>query len=174
MKRAALMCAVILAIIASPFVRAEGEMLNEAQIASVRSGCADALQTMLHVQRVEAVTRVNRGHEYEGVLRLFAALNSRAALNKLDVAALVTTTSQIQSKFAVFQKHYIEYANRMDEALEINCKRTPVMFYDKLTLVREARSAIAADIKEIDALLDEYEAGVELLKQHVSADKGGE
>ena len=141
--------------------------MSEAQIASVRTGCADALQALLQVQRVEAVTRVNRGYEYEGVLRLLAAFNSRAALNKLDVAPLVTATSHIQAKFSDFQKHYLLYADQVDDVLDVNCKQAPVTFYDKLTLAREARAQIATDIRDIEMLLDEYQAGVQALSDRL-------
>ena len=113
-------------------VRAETTEPIDQHMAAIRVGCVDALQGMLQVQRSEAATRVNRGREYEALLKLVAAFNSRVVLNKLDAPALTGAASRMQSRFSQFQRHYIEYADKMDTALNINCKEAPVTFYDKI------------------------------------------
>lgn len=165
MKRAFLLFSAFLAVTASPMVRAETtEPLTDQHIAAIRVGCADALQGMLQVQRTEAATRVNRGREYESLLRLVAAFNSRVVLNKLDAPALTGTASRMQDRFSQFQQHYLDYADKMDATLDINCKEAPVTFYDSLTETREARAQVAADVVEMDKLLGEYQAGLDKLK----------
>lgn len=164
MKRTVLFMAALLSVVVSPMVRAESVPLTDEHIASIRVSCADAKQGILQVQRTEAVTRVNRGREYEDVLKLLAAFNSRVVLNKLDAPLLTSTTSKMQTKFADFQRHYLAYANRLDDTLEINCKEAPVSFYDNLTAAREARALVASDIREMSRLLDQYQQGLNEMK----------
>jgi hypothetical protein len=164
MKRLAVLVAISLATLLSPFVRAEGAPLTDEYIASIRTGCADALQGILRVQRTEAVTRVNRGREYEETLKLLAAFNSRIVLNKLDAPVLTGTTSQLQTKFSDFQRHYLEYADKMDDTLKINCKDAPVTFYDSLSAARDARARVADDVRGMSDLFSEYQKGLDELK----------
>ena len=164
MKRVLLLFSAFLAITASPMVRAETTEPIDQHMAAIRVGCVDALQGMLQVQRSEAATRVNRGREYEALLKLVAAFNSRVVLNKLDAPALTGAASRMQSRFSQFQRHYIEYADKMDTALNINCKEAPVTFYDSLNEARDARAQVAADVVEMDKLLTEYQAGLDKLK----------
>lgn len=168
MKRALLLFSAFLAIAASPMVRAETtEPLTDQHIAAIRVGCVDALQGMLQIQRTEAATRVNRGREYESLLKLVAAFNSRIVINKLDAPALTGTASRMQERFSQFQRHYLDYADKMDATLDINCKEAPVTFYDSLTETREARAQVATDVIEIDKLLQEYQAGLDKLKDEL-------
>lgn len=146
-------------------VRAETHTpLTDEYIASIRAGCSDALQGLLQIERSEAVTRVNRGRAYESLIQLIAAFNSRVVLNKLDAPVLTSTAANIQSEFSSFQRHYLDYADKLDATLEINCRDAPVTFYDNLTAAREARAKVATDIRDIDTLLNEYQAGVTTLK----------
>lgn len=165
MKRALLLFSAFLTVAVSPMVRAESaQPLTDQYIASIKVGCADALQGILQVQRTEAATRVNRGREYETLLRLVAAFNSRIVLNKLDAPTLTSSASRIQQKFSAFQQDYLDYADKVDATLKINCKVAPVTFYDNLTSAREARGRVAADVVEIDRLLGEYQQGLDALK----------
>ena len=162
------MFSAFLVVASSPMVRAETtEPLTDQHIAAIRIGCADALQGILQVQRTEAATRVNRGREYESLLRLVASFNSRIVLNKLDAPALTSTASRMQTRFTEFQQHYLDYADNADATLDINCKEAPVTFYDSLTETREARARVAADVAEMDRLLAEYQAGLDKLKDEL-------
>lgn len=174
MKRIVLIVSAVMAIVVSPGVRAESAPLTDEYIASIKAGCADALQGMLQVQRAEAVTRVNRGREYEATLRLLAAFNSRAVLNKLDIPVLTGTTTRLQTKFSEFQKDYLNYADTVDEALKINCKAAPVTFYDNLTAAREARARVASDVRDMDALFSEYQKGLDALKAQLATNEGAQ
>lgn len=173
MKRAFILFSVFLTLGVSPVVRAEPVPLTDEYIASIKAGCSDALQGMLQVQRTEAATRVNRGREYETLLRLMAAFNSRVVLNKLDVPTLTSTSARMQSKFSEFQRHYLEYADRVDATLEVNCKVAPVTFYDHLTAARDARAQVADDVVAIEELLDEYQKGLNGLKADLAKAESG-
>lgn len=165
MKRVLLLFSAILTVAASPMARAEtAQPLTDQYITSIKIGCADALQGILQVQRTEAATRVNRGQEYETLLKLVAAFNSRIVLNKLDAPALTSTASKMQTRFTQFQQHYLDYADKVDATLKINCKEAPVTFYDNLTAAREARGRVANDVVEMDKLLGEYQQGLDALK----------
>jgi hypothetical protein len=165
MKKVLLGFSVFLTLLSSPMVNAASATpLTDQYIESIRIGCTDALQGMLQIQKSEAATRVNRGREYETLLRLVAAFNSRVVLNKLDAPVLTSNAAKLQKQFSEFQKHYLDYAKKYDLALDVNCKNAPVTFYDNLTTAREARAKIAVDIKEMDTILEEYSRGLETLK----------
>lgn len=173
MKRSLLFFSVFLTLLVSPVTRAESAPLTDQYIASIKAGCTDALQGILRVQKSEAATRVNRGREYESLLRLVAAFNSRVVLNKQEAPALTSTAARLQTKFTDFRNHYLDYADKIDATLEINCKTAPVTFYDNLTAAREARAKVATDIKDMDTLLDEYQKHLDELKvQLAKADAG--
>lgn len=175
MKRALLLISAFLAVAVSPMVNAQtAQPLTDQYIASIRIGCADALQGILQVQRTEAATRVNRGREYEALLRLVASFNSRVVLNQIDAPALTATASRMQDRFALFQQHYLDYADKIDATLDINCKEAPITFYDNLTAAREARAVVANDVIEMDKLLDEYQQGLNTLKAELKEPGGGE
>jgi len=165
MKRALLYTSVFLTLLSGPMVRAEtAQPLTDEYIASIKSGCTDALQGLLRVQKTEAATRVNRGREYESILKLVAAFNSRVVFNKLDAPLLTSTTAKLQTDFNDFQAHYIDYADKVDATLEINCKQAPVTFYDSLTSARDARAKVAKDVADIEVLLGDYQRGLDELK----------
>ena len=173
MKRFSLLVAVFLTLLASPGVRAETtQPLTDQYIAAIREGCSNALRGILQVQKSEAVTRVNRGREYESTLRLMVALNTRIVANKLDVPALTSASSRLQAKFSDFQRHYLDYADKMDATLAVNCKEAQVTFYDNLNAAREARAVVANDVSQMATIMDEYLAGLDAFKATVS--QGGE
>lgn len=168
MKRAVLYLSVFMTLLSGPMVRAESaQPLTDEYIASIKSGCTDALQGLLRVQKTEAATRVNRGREYESILKLVAAFNSRVVLNKLDAPLLTSSTAKLQTQFNDFQTHYIDYADKVDAALEINCKQAPVTFYDSLTTARDSRAVIAKDVSEIETLLNDCQRGINELKSQL-------
>lgn len=169
MKRFSLFVAVFLSLVASPLVRAETtQPLTDQHIAAIREGCSSALRGILQVQKSEAVTRVNRGREYESTLQLMVALNTRIVANKLDAPTLTSAAAQLQKKFSDFQASYLTYADRMDATLEVNCKQAPVTFYDNLGMARDARAKVAEDIRQIETILDDYQNGLDELQRTVS------
>lgn len=173
MKRPLLLFSVFLTILASPMVSAQAQPLTDEHIAAIRAGCTNALRGMLQVQKSEAVTRVNRGRAYETLLRSTAAFNSRIVLNKLDAPALISTSAKMEGNFTQFRDHYLEYADRVDAALDINCKDAPVTFYDALTRARDARALVATDVRDMEALLDEYQKGLDELKLVLATQEAG-
>lgn len=165
MKRFVLFLSIFLTLAVSPLTRAEtSQPLTDEYIASIKSGCSDALRGILKVQKTEAATRVNRGREYEALLKLVATFNSRIVLNKLDAPVLTKTVAQLQTKFSAFQQHYLDYARKVDATLDINCKEAPVTFYDNLSAARDARAVVATDVRDMDGLLDQYQKGLDELK----------
>lgn len=174
MKRSLILFSVFLSVAVSPFAHAESaQPLTDQYIASIKAGCTDALRGILQVQKSEAATRVNRGREYETLLRLVSAFNSRVVINKLDAPVLTSATARIQMKFTNFQEHYLDYADKVDATLKVNCKQAPVTFYDKLTAARGARGLVAADVTDINGLLDEYQKGLDTLKISLSKQASG-
>lgn len=165
MKRVLLFVSVFLTLLVSPVTRAQAVPLTDEYIASIKAGCTDALQGLLRVERTEAATRVNRGREYESMIGLISAFNSRVVLNRQEAPALTSTAAKIRTKVDDFKQSYLVYADRVDTTLDINCRQAPVTFYDSLTSTREARQKVASDVREIETLLDEYQRHVDELRQ---------
>jgi hypothetical protein len=166
MKRFTIIIGALLLLCASPFSRAvaASQPLTDEQISAIRIGCNDALRSVAQVQKTEAGARVNRGREYETMLHLVASLNSRIALNKLDAPIMTSSAAKLQTTFTQFQQHYIDYANKMDATIAINCNDAPVSFYDSLNEARGARAIVANDVKQMDTLFDDYQKGLDSLK----------
>ena len=173
MKRSLLFISIFLTLVVSPLARAESVPLTEQHINAIKLGCSNALQGMLRIEKAEAVTRVNRGREYETLLRLVAAFNSRVVLNKQEAPNLTSTAARMQDKFRTFQQHYLDYADKYDATLDVNCRTAPVTFYDKLNETRQARALVAADIRDMDALLNQYQGYVTELKEQLTKAEAG-
>ena len=168
-KRSVTLLAILLTVVAAPFVSAEAQPLSERQIDLIRQNCTSAQQIMQRLQRDEAATRVNRGRQYETTLRLMASFNSRAAINKINVPALGAATSEMEKKFASFRANYIEYDDQLKLVLRLKCSEQPVTFYDELTLAREARAKVEQDVKAIDTVLDQYQNALTELRAELSS-----
>lgn len=159
----------LLALLCAPNVSAETETLTDTQIEIIRQNCVAAQSSMQRLELNEAVTRRNRGVSYESTLKLMAALNSRIAYNKLTAPTLASLTSEVEKKRAQFVENYINYNNSYNVAMRLtNCKEQPVTFYDYLTQTRDLRTKLAANIDDIDRLLDSYQQALNELKNSVS------
>lgn len=167
-KRLISLFAVALVVFATPFVGAAAQPLTDRQIDIIRENCSEAQQILQRLQRSEAAARVNRGREYESTLRLLASFNGRVALNKQNVPELAAKTSEIEAKFASFRADYIAYDDQLKKVIGLKCKEQPVTFYDELTLAREARAKVKKDIKDIDALLDQYQKALTGLRTNLA------
>lgn len=171
MKRSVTLFAILLTVVAAPFVSAEAQPLSDRQIDLIRQNCTSAQQIMQRLQRDEAAARVNRGRQYETTLRLMASFNGRAAINNVNAPRLSAATSEMEKKFASFRANYIEYDDQLKLVLKLKCSEQPVTFYDELTLAREARAKVEQDVKAIDIVLDQYQNALTELRGQLAGDK---
>lgn len=166
MKRFLPIVFILLAIVATPFARAEGS-LSDAELEAIRTNCVDAQIALQHVQESDKLTRINRGYRYEAILKLMASFNSRVAENKINAPELITIASDYQQTWDSFRTEYTEYDDAIAALSKMNCKSEPTTFNDKLDALREKRTGLNERVQEFDALLDKYQAGVDLVKQNL-------
>lgn len=169
MKKIAPLLAIMMAILVSPMVQAVD--VGDAQLMLVRQNCVQAQKTLVQVQQIDKVARINRGRTYESLIKLLVALNSRVALNTLSVPALTDTTVVFESEFTNFKIDYTAYELLTQEAQTIRCIERPQAFYDQLQLVREKRQVLATHIQTMDNILNVYDEGLRNLQQQVTAQK---
>lgn len=166
-RRVSLVAALVVFLMA-PVVSAEAVPLTDRHIQVIKANCLNAQNSIQQLLRTEAVTRVNRGRAYESISRLFVALNSRVALNKLDAPELTAATTQMERRFTAFKEDYSAYEDALAATAKLQCADQPVTFYDSLTNARELRAKVAADIKAINEMLDVYQNGVNELRTSVT------
>lgn len=164
MKRILPLAALMLVLLATPFVRAEGS-LSDAELEAIRTNCVDAQIALQHVQESDKLTRINRGYRYEAILRLMASFNSRVAENKINAPELITIASDYQKTWDSFRTEYTEYDDAIAALSQMDCKGEPTTFNDKLDVLREKRNGLSNRVKEFDTLLDKYQTGVDTVKQ---------
>lgn len=170
MKKLVPLLAILLILVAVPFVRAEGS-LSDVELEAIRTNCVDAQIALQHVQESDKLTRINRGYRYEAVLSLMASFNSRVAENKIKAPDLITIASDYQDAWDSFRTEYTDYDDAIATLSKMNCEAEPTTFNDRLTVLREKRAVLSDRVKEFDALLDKYQAGVDAVKQNLEQTK---
>ena len=164
MKRVVPVIAVVLALLSTPFVRAEGS-LSDAQLDAIRTNCVNAQISLHHVQESDKLTRINRGYRYESMLKLMTSFNSRVAENKVDAPDLISIASEYQRTWDSFRTEYSNYDDAMTALTQIDCKNEPTTFNDQLVALRIKRTGLNSRVKEFDTLLDKYQTGVNDVRQ---------
>jgi anaerobic glycerol-3-phosphate dehydrogenase len=138
--------------------------LDQAHTATVVANCGLAQSTLQRFRNSDTSTRINRGRNYDQVLKLFYAMNARAANNNITEPRLADLTKNFEDRLNDFRNRYNEYNDRLKGTIDIDCKQQPAAFYDDLTKSREKRADIKAVISELDALISRYQTTVEELK----------
>lgn len=162
-KRALPLATILVAVIASPFVRAEGS-LSDAQLEAIRTNCVGAQIALQHVQESDKLTRINRGYRYEAILKLMASFNGRVAENKIDAPELITIASDYQKTWETFRAEYSSYDDAVAALSQMDCNSEPTSFNDRLVQLRDKRASLNDRVKEFDGLLDKYQDGVNKIK----------
>jgi hypothetical protein len=158
--RCASLFATLLVFLMTPMVNAEGVTLTDRQIQVIKTNCVNAQSSIRQLQLAESATRINRGHSYESVSKLMAALNGRLALNKLSIPTLTSGAGEMDKRFTVFKEDYSNYYDSLEATIRLSCAEQPVTFYDSLTNTRNLRAKVAQDIKSINDILDAYQASI--------------
>ena len=156
------MCALV--ILLAPSVQAAPQPLDDARIEQIRRNCQASQSYLQQIQRNDAAARINRGRAYESIGKLLTNFNGRVVLNKFDAPQLVSSASSFNDKVGNFQSDYLDYEDAVSATLKINCREQPVTFYDTLTRARDLRTKLAKDIQDIDALLNSYQKGLDVLR----------
>ncbi len=167
MKRFVLTFSIVAAVVVSPFVRAEEQSLSDEQLNAIVANCTTAQVALRRVQQSDKPVRINRGYQYDSLLKLMTSLNTRAAGNRLDVPDLLTATSQFEEKIKQFTQQYTDYDRALSHVQTMSCRETPTDFYDRLSDLRSDREALHKSVGEMEELLNTYAKSVQLVRMQV-------
>lgn len=155
-KRIAILISLVVIATNPARVGAEG-IVSDAQLATIRDHCRYAQQQMRTTATADGVLRYNQALQYDALLtKLMTPFNSRLALNRIDSVALAETTLAYQKKVSEFRSQYFEYANKLEQALTINCQDRPLEFYQALAVARDERRQVGTTINAINDMLLKY------------------
>lgn len=151
--------------------RAASPLMSEAHIERIRSNCTEVQATLAQVHASDALLRVNRGQLYESIsTKLMATFNSRASLNHLDAAQLVTVSSMYERELTAFRTDYQAYEQQMSGILKIDCTKQPVAFYDAVAQARDKRLKVRQHVVVLTKQISDYKAAFdEFEKQYLSS-----
>ncbi|MDR3125948.1 MAG: hypothetical protein LBU20_02685 [Candidatus Nomurabacteria bacterium] len=131
--------------------------LTDKQKSQIAESCQAAQSTLQRISNSDTTTRINRGRDYDQVLKLFYTMNTRAASNNLTEPKLAEITKNFENALNGFRADYNRYNDHLKSAYEINCKNQVANFYDNLSKTRDGRAVINADIVVLDNLINEYQ-----------------
>ncbi len=169
MKRSGLVCALVVTLLASPFVSAQAQPLSDAKLAAIQANCVSAQSGIVRLQQSEKPTRINRGYLYESILKLMVNFNSRVALNRIDAPELLSITSEYEKKLKDFSAAYTSYDDNLSNIGDIPCREQPTKFYDQLVEIRARRATLNSIINSLDGLLDRYQLNVTAITKEQAA-----
>lgn len=152
----------ILSIISLAVVAAQSVPMTDQQIDLIRNNCVSTKNTLNQLHSSDALLRVNRGQIYELIsTKLMEKFNSRVSDNKFNNASLVSVTNSYESMLDTFRFDYITYEKQLVLAINIDCSKQPVVFYDAVALARTDRDQVHTDVVKLNQLIDQYKLSVD-------------
>ncbi len=138
-------------------VSAQSTPMTEAQMARIRSSCLSAKTTLNQLHANDALLRVNRGQIYESMsTKLMARFNDRADSNHFNTKDLVAVAQSYDTALTKFRDDYISYEVQLYSALNIDCQKEPVSFYDAVAVARTQRAQVHSDVLQLHQYIDSY------------------
>jgi hypothetical protein len=134
--------------------------LSDKQKQKIVENCIGAQSTLQRISGSDTTTRINRGHDYDQVLKLFYTMNTRAASNNIAEPKLAEITKDFEETLNSFRANYNKYNDHLKSSFEIDCKSHTDTFYDNLAKTRDGRSEVNANIGRLDNLINEYQTVV--------------
>ena len=150
--------------------------LTEAQVERVRASCLVVQASLSRIHAHDGLTRVNLGRQLDAISsRLMAPLNARIAVNKLDGIELARTTVNYTDEFKRFDASYRTYEKTLSSAINTDCAKQPVGFYDILVKAREERILVHESLIRLEDLVRQYRTQfTEFSDKTVNGGKSGE
>lgn len=141
------------------------EAISKTQENAIKDHCAAMQESLRSVQKSDARTRVYLGSRYETILNQFVTpLNMRLVENNMSTVELIESQNNLANTRTKFTNDYIEYQQKLEELVAVDCKKAPGEFYDKLAEVRKGRKKVEQDTQKMRKLIDEYKQLVVKLK----------
>lgn len=148
--------------------------LTAEQIEQIKSSCVVTKNTLTQLHASDALLRVNRGQLYESLqTKLMDGFNGRVANNNLNNANLVSVTNSYESVLNTFRSDYIGYEEQLSSAINIDCSKQPVEFYDSVASARVKRNKVHEDVISLHSFIDQYSAAVKQFEENYKTVAGG-
>jgi len=147
------------------------DIINDAQITSIRSHCTELQATLNRIRQADTLLRTDRGRIYRAIAdKLMVPLNQRIASNKLDGSDLVATTAKYNAEYQLFFDAYRTYDVSLAATLAIDCTKQPTTFYDKLAIARNDRSKLHDSSVKLIGLAKQYRTQFDMFKASATTD----
>lgn len=152
-----LLLAAITSIASLTHVSADNSTMTDTQIARIKSNCTSVKASLNQLRVNDALLRVNRGQMYDSMTsKLMSPFNSRVNSNNLDSTNLVSVTNNYNTAFTNFSNDYQLYAEQLSTAIDIDCQKEPVSFYDAVASTRADRNQVHSDVVILHQYIDDY------------------
>lgn len=144
--------------------------LSKTQEAAIVDHCATIKESLKTVQKSDARARVYLGGRYETILNKYITpLNVRLVENSLSTTSLIESQNTLASSKAKFANDYVDYQQKLEELVAVDCKNNPTEFYEKLDGVRQKRKKVEQDVQKMRRVLAEYVDSVGKVKEKLNA-----
>ena len=144
--------------------------ISKTQEAAIADHCSTIVESLKTIQKSDARARVYLGGRFETIINKYVTpLNVRLVENSLSTANLIESQNTLTSNKAKFANDYVEYQQKLEELVAMDCKNSPVEFYDKLNVVRQERKKVKQDVDKMKTSLAEYMELVGKLKEKLNA-----
>jgi len=153
-----LMIVLVAAVAVVPLVWAEE--LSVASLNTIRTNCVAAQSDIQRIGRNDTISRVNRGRSYDAILKLFDAMNTRAANNNIDEPQLAEIAQSFELEVQNFRNKYNSYSSAYKASVSVDCVGRPTEFYNLLVRTRASRLELHNSINKLDGLINNYKAAV--------------
>lgn len=151
--------AVLLAVAMAtmPVFLASAAKLDEVKTTTVKANCVAAQSAIQRIGRSDMTSRINRGRDYDTILKMFYAMNARAAANGITEPKLSNITKQFENELSAMRSSWNNYSGKYKEtSTAINCEQQPQIFYDSLEATRQTRKDLSNSVKKLNKLIDDY------------------
>lgn len=141
---------------------AQSAPMTDDQITRIKANCTSAKNTLNQLHASDALLRVNRGQIYESMsTKLMIRFNDRVSSNRLNADDLVTVTQTYTATLTTFRLDYQAYEEQLSKALNIDCSKEPVAFYDAVASSRTKRTQVHTDVVKLHQHIDDYKLTVD-------------
>lgn len=142
-------------------VSATDATISNQQIDRIYGNCTQSKNTLNQLHASDALLRVNMGQIYESIsTKLMTKFNTRVSNNKFDNTNLTSATNSYNSMLDNFRTDYKKYEERLTLAIDVDCKKQQIAFYDAVALARIERNRVHDDIVKMNQYIDQYQLAV--------------
>ena len=126
----------------------------------IAEACPAAQSTLQRISSSDTTARINRGRDYDQVLKLFYAMNTRVASNNIAEPMLAQLTKSFEDRLNDFRNDYNKFNDQLKSTYELDCKNHVNTFYDSLVKTRSGRATVNSHISQLDNIINDYQQAV--------------